>query len=242
MIPARPSPWFKRWFGAQVEKRMRRCFAAVRVRGLERFLQHTSRGPVLVVSNHTSWWDAMFCILLSTRLARLNGYAMMDASNLRRLPFLGRAGGFGIQRGDPRSVNKALAYARSRLRAPGDVVWIFPQGRERPVTERPLRFFDGAARVAYGLTSVTVIPVGIRYELGAHPLPTLLVSLGEPIDGNTAATQALAVEHELDCIEHALCSGALRSFTPVLTSRPSHFSRLLQSVLRLLTKYQEVTP
>ena len=111
MIPARPSTFLKWWFGGVVRSRMLKTFSEVRIRGLEHVRDLTSRHPILFVSNHTSWWDPMFLIYLSTRLVTLQGYALMDAKNLRKLPFLGRLAGYGVDLDDPE--DRSAVGARS---------------------------------------------------------------------------------------------------------------------------------
>ena len=169
MIPARPSPMLRWYFGRHVESRFKHAFAALRIRGLDAFRRSTAAGPVLVVSNHTSWWDPMFCIWLSTRLARVDGYAMMDSKNLRALPFLGRLGGFGVDPGSPLDGYRAVRYAaqpraagprlervlgRRRCRSPiaADLLRIRPhaadvlQYRRPHRTARPNRCCRGQSR------------------------------------------------------------------------------------------------
>lgn len=238
MIEARPIGWFKRWFGGQVEKRLRRSFYEVRVRGLDQFRRLTAAGPTLVVSNHTSWWDSMFCIYLSTRLADIDGYAMMEASNLRRLPFLGRLGGFGVDRRSPHSARSALRYAAKLLNAAGRVVWIFPQGRERPITERPLGFLRGAEIVARLAANSRTIPVALRYEFGEHEKPVLLVSIGAPLHDTSCEAQEHAVTAELDRIDESLRAGVLEPYRVVLRHDSSWLARFLEATLAKLTRYR----
>ena len=94
MIPAQKGPRFNRWFAKQAEGRVHKTFGRVYVHGLDR-LEATARDhPILLVSNHSAWWDSLFIIWLMNRPVQLDGYAMMDAQNLRALPFLGKVGAF----------------------------------------------------------------------------------------------------------------------------------------------------
>ena len=99
MIPARKSPLFDAWFARHARGRFARSFEAVRVRGLEGLRATTREAPVLVVSNHTSWWDPLVTLLVSHAVGT-DGYALMDATNLRRLPFFARVRA-GRRRGLP---------------------------------------------------------------------------------------------------------------------------------------------
>ena len=148
MILPRKNAWFSAWFAASAESRLRRTFGAARLEGLSNLRATGAARPVLIVSNHTSWWDPLVALWLVQRVARLDGYAMMDARNLRRLPFFGLVGAFGVDLADPRDGAVALRYAARHLDGPGKLVWVFPQGAERPEDPRPLGFQPGAAAIA----------------------------------------------------------------------------------------------
>ena len=84
---------------------------------------------MLVVSNHTAWWDPLVAILLSHRILNTDGFALMDAKNLRRLPCFGRVGAFGVDLDDQRDGARAIRYAAKLLIAKElsrrRLVWIF---------------------------------------------------------------------------------------------------------------------
>ena len=244
MIPSRPSPWLKFLFGFIVQKRMQKTFAELQVFGLEQLRVHCARGPVLFVSNHTAWWDPMFLILLSARVLRLRGYAMMDAKNLRKLPFLGRLGGFGVDLDDSADRSAGLSYAQSLLKGPGDAVWIFPQGEERPDHERELQFQPGAAVLAQRQAEAQVIPVGFRYVFGKHEKPSMFVSIAAPLEPTGSVetdrlAQVQAVVNELQRIDAFLSHADTQDsagFVRLLQKRPGFFSRLLTRALGLMTR------
>ncbi len=208
MIPAQKSALFDAWFSRVAEGRIANGFSVVRVVGLGNARAAAAKGPVLVVSNHTSWWDPLVVIYLSSRVLRTDGYALMDATNLARLPFFARVGGFGVDLTSAPDGARAIRYGASLLDKPGRVVWIFPQGRERPVTERPLAFVGGAAALARVAKSAACIPVAFRYEFGASEKPELLIAVGEPISydrdiARATASQEAAVGAELARLERA---------------------------------------
>jgi 1-acyl-sn-glycerol-3-phosphate acyltransferase len=161
----------------------------------------------LAVANHTCWWDPMMAMELSASQAGLETFAMMDAANLRRLRFFALVGAFGVELGSRRDGARAIRYGASLLREAGRVVWVFPQGGERPVHE-PLRFLGGAARMAE-LAGAAVVPVGFRYAFSSTPQPRALASIGSALpDGLTGAAaitaQQDAVAAELATIDRHL--------------------------------------
>ena len=212
MIPTNKKPWFSRLFAWYVRRKLLRSFSSVYVRGLDAFATLARQRPVLWVSNHTAWWDSMLVLDLCSHTLGLDPYAMMDARSLRALPFLGWIGGFGVELHDKAEGEKSVAYAASLLDAPQKIVAIFPQGREQPVTLRPLRFFSGAARIAMLAKDAAVVPVSLRYEHGRFPKPDLFITIGAPVatgDGVVSTTHALeaAVTAQLDDTQEQLHDG-----------------------------------
>ena len=245
MIPARKSPLFEALFARHARSRIARSFAALRVRGADGARALAASGPLLVVSNHTAWWDALVALVVSRALGA-DGHALMDAENLRRLPFFGRAGAFGVDLADPADGARALRYAAHLLDRPGRLVWIFPQGRERPVTERPLAFQPGSAEIARLARRARVLPVALRYELGEAERPVAWVSLGAPLSpappGKRAdvqeerARQEQGVAAELDRIDGAIRAGDAASFPALIEGRSSRLGELATRALSVLTR------
>lgn len=236
MIPARKSPPFARFFAADAERRLRRGFHEVRARGIDGLRDALVRQPVLLVTNHTAWWDPIVAVFVSLRVVRADAYAMMDAANLRRLPFFGMVGAFGVDPHDPRDGARAIRYAAKLLDTPGRLVWVFPQGREIPITVHPLEFQPGSGQIARVARRAIVIPGALRYEMGGTPKPTAWLSFGPPLPtlsdphAGTLA-QEEAVGEELAHVERAIAEGEDESFERLLAPRPDQVFSVAQSLL-----------
>lgn len=230
MIPARPTPWFRRLFAAHVRSRMRARFEAVRVVGLDRARERAAAGPLVVVSNHACWWDPLVALLVTEAL-RAEGLAMMDARNLPARPFLRLLGAFGVDLSSRTDGVAAIRYAARHLDRRGRLVWIFPQGRERPEDPRPLGFLGGAAAVARLAPGCRVLPVGIRVVFAGTERPELLIALGEVMDAGDARSQEQAVEAELDRLDGLLASGALETMETALRAPPDRVGGLAERLL-----------
>lgn len=212
MIPAKKSRLFQAYFSWHVRRRFLRRFSAVRVRGLEGLRALAASSPVLLAANHTSWWDSLVFFDVLYRTLDADAFALMDAGNLRKLPFLGWIGGFGVERGDKEDGARVVNYAASLLDRSGRAVVMFPQGAERPVTERPIVFRPGVARIALSAPAAAVVPVALRYEMGKHELPEARVMFGAPVErrGDEASlTSAIsaAVTELLDETQRAIHGG-----------------------------------
>lgn len=235
MIPARPSPLFSWWFARHAEHRLRRHFSAVHVHQLELLQASLQSAPVLLVANHTSWWDPMWLLVLTRRVLGAEGYALMDARNLEKLPFFSKVGAFGVELDRPEDGARAVRWAARRLVKPNVLLAVFPQGRERPVNARPLGFQAGAAMIARVAREARVIAMGVRYEHRGQERPELWASFQGPIVRTrnifeARDAQERAVERALDHIEHGLLEGPEASgFTSLHRHRGSraHATRAL---------------
>ncbi len=235
MIPARKRPLFNAWFSGHARDRVRATFGATLVHGLARTRALCAEAPVLLVANHTAWWDPLVALHVAQHLLGVDGYAMMDAKNLRRLPFFAFVGAFGVDLDRPADGAAAIKYTARLLDRPGRAVWIFPQGRERPITERPLAFRPGSAEIARVARKAQAVPVGLRYEFGAEERPSLYISLGAPLPKERDVALArgaheLAVEAELQRIERAV-RGEGDDFEAVHRAPTSWFGEAATSML-----------
>lgn len=242
MIPSRRSRAFSAWFSSHARGRIQGAFGRVFVRGLARARELAGEAPLLVVSNHTSWWDPLVILHASEHLLGTEGHAMMDAKNLRRLPFFSLVGAFGVDLDRPSDGAASIRHAAKLLDRPGRLVWIFPQGDERPITERPLGFRGGAAHVARVAREAVTIPAAIRYEHAAEELPRLYLSFGERLPYErevNASREAMesAVERELAAIDAAVCGRSVEGdpFDLIHRKDPPWTGTLAEKALSFLT-------
>jgi 1-acyl-sn-glycerol-3-phosphate acyltransferase len=246
MIAARKLRLFDWWFSRVAKGRIHDRFDVL-VSGLERARSVAAEGPVLFVVNHTAWWDALVILHLSRHVLGVDAYAMMDAKNLRAMPFFGLVGAFGVDLEDPRDGASSIRYAARLLDGARRVVWIFPQGRERPINERPLGFRQGSAAVARVAHRARVVPVALRYEQGERERPELLIAFGEPLvherdleRGREA--QERAVVTLLEDIDATILRGDRPGFDVLFRKEPSLMERLATRVLVALTRHRALPP
>ncbi|MEZ4301680.1 MAG: lysophospholipid acyltransferase family protein [Polyangiaceae bacterium] len=242
MIEPRKSALFNAWFAGHARGRIQKTFGRVLVRGVGLTRALAEKGPVLVVSNHTSWWDPLVILHASTHLLGTDGYAMMDAKNLRRLPFFGLVGAFGVDLDRPSDGAQVIRFAAKLLDRPGKLVWIFPQGAERPITEA-LSFREGAAHVARVARRAVTVPAAIRYEFAGEERPSLYLSFGAALpyerDASLAlAAQERAVSAELSAIDAAISGREVpgEAFAEIHRRGPSWVGRLAEGFLAALTR------
>lgn len=179
MLQARKSAWFEKIFAVYNRNLLRRRFASFKVSGLENLSDGSAANPLLIYANHPSWWDGLLAFEISRR-ARLDSFVMMEEAQLRRFFLFRRVGAFSVsptRRGAVESIN----YAAELLRAnPQRAVWIFPQGEIVPNDARPVRFFNGAARIVERAKKCSTVPIGLRLDFGEKFKPEIFVKIGAP--------------------------------------------------------------
>lgn len=216
---------FVRWFSSHIDGRVRDTFAAVHVHGLHTLREAAREAPVLVIANHSSWWDPLVALWLGeTQLEGAETYGMMNADNLRRLRFFRWMGCFGVDRSSRRDGARATRYAIDLLRRRGNVVWVFPQGEEQP-PHVPLQFELGAAGIAKRAPAAHVVPVALAFVFEGDERPHVYVSIGAPLSTDDAAdrdAQAHAVDDERRRIQQELETRSA-AFDVVLERAPSAF-------------------
>jgi len=179
MIKSRKSAWAKALFHVYVMRLLKKSFHQFHLFGEEPRLQ--SDAPVLLVPNHSTWWDGFFVYLLNEKILKRDLYLMMLDSQLKKYSFFARVGAFGVTPGDKNNVRESLAYTVELLNRDNSLVCIFPQGQLLPWGARPLHFKSGINSIIrqYG-KSVTLLPLAMRAEFGLEQRPDVYFQFGEP--------------------------------------------------------------
>lgn len=153
-------------------------------------------GPIIVISNHTSYADGVLLALACRKLGR--SLRLLATSGLFRAPVIGtlarRLGFIPVRRGAA-DASSALDEATAALAA-GEAIGLYPEGRITRHPERwPERSKTGAVRLALR-TDAPIVPVAM---VGAHEVvgrrrilltllrnvvlrPKVATKVGEPID------------------------------------------------------------
>lgn len=177
------SKWAEWLFGVYSTNLFRRRFSSVRVAGLEH-MSADRDAPLVVLANHSSWWDGLVAFRLS-RLARLDAHFLMESANLRRYSFFRRLGALQVDLENPRLARRDIADAALRLKRSTDCLWIFPQGKIEPNHVKPLTVLGGAARIVSSIAACETICVAMTYQFRAEYLPHLFVRIDAPVSSVT---------------------------------------------------------
>lgn len=174
MKPAHHTGWAHILFRPYLRHLVRRSFHSVQVLGeLPSFPEDRS---VLLLPNHSTWWDG-FIIYLTNDLAwQKKPFVMMEEKQLNRFPFFNRLGAYSVRPGDREDVEKTLSYSAHLLENPRHLLFLFPQGKLLPWHQRPLTFKSGFSHI---LSASPVRPevffCGIRAEFLGEQYPDIFI-------------------------------------------------------------------
>lgn len=131
-------PFFKRysiWL-------IKRNFCSIRVIGdfQEKNL------PVLLISNHMSWWDGFWAMYLNVKILKRKFHFMMLEEQLRKHFLFNYSGGFSINK-KKRSVIESLNYTADLLNNSKNMVLVFPQGEIQTMHNQNFQFEKGVERI-----------------------------------------------------------------------------------------------
>jgi 1-acyl-sn-glycerol-3-phosphate acyltransferase len=153
------------------------------ISGIERFAPWENSGtasePLIIVANHSSWWDAILPIVISRGARHHEGYGLMERAQLDRYGFFRQLGILPIDRDNPRRALATLGEIAAMMRGERRVLWIFPQGRIVPNDRRPIEVESGTARLIRMIGDCSIVPVAFRYEMGREELPAAYIRIGE---------------------------------------------------------------
>jgi 1-acyl-sn-glycerol-3-phosphate acyltransferase len=131
-------------------------------RGRAAVVRRLPDGPVIVISNHTSYVDGLLLAIVCRRLGR--SARMLAAAGVFKAPVIGavarRIGFIPVDRGAANAAD-ALGPAEDALAA-GELVAIFPEGRLTRDPDRwPEKAKTGAVRLALR-TGAPIVPVALE--------------------------------------------------------------------------------
>jgi 1-acyl-sn-glycerol-3-phosphate acyltransferase len=176
MLEANKNRWIENAFEIYNKNLLRRRFNSLRVNNLELL---SDNKPSIIYANHSSWWDGLVAFQIS-RSIKADSFIMMEEKQLRNLFFFRKLGAFSVVRENPREAVKSLKYAINLLEENKNrTLWIFPQGKILPNDIRPIKFYNGLARIIEKTKSCVVSSLAIRYEfLGAYK-PDVFIKIGQ---------------------------------------------------------------
>lgn len=180
MLAANKSPLFEKIFSLYNRNLLKRRFHSFQISGLDFLLNKTIDLPLIIYCNHSSWWDGLVAFQISHE-TDLDSFVMMEEKQLKDLSLFRRLGAFSVVRENPREALQSINYAAQILnKNTKSTLWIFPQGEIQPNDLRPLKFFNGLAKIVEKTGKCSTASLSMRYEFLGEIKPRIFVKIGKP--------------------------------------------------------------
>lgn len=101
---------------------------------------------ILVLSNHTSWWDGFWIMYLNVFFFKRKFHFMMLEEQLLKYKFFRKTGGFSIRK-KSRTAVETINYTAQLLDTSENMVLIFPQGKIESMHVSSIAFENGLEHI-----------------------------------------------------------------------------------------------
>jgi 1-acyl-sn-glycerol-3-phosphate acyltransferase len=225
MIKAKHRKWADLVFHAYIQGLMKRHFYALHLAGpIPRF---DSDKSLLLLPNHSSWWDGFALYILNKQILKRRIYLMMLEEELMKNRFFSLVGAYSIHQQTIHGIRTSLQYTLDRLHDTREhpVVCFFPQGALLPFHQRPLGFKRGVEKILSRLQQpVNLCMLGIRLEYKSEQRAEIIMQFSENrivSPGEVPDTRDLEenCRQTLDSLEKAVVSG--QTGKVLIQGRPS---------------------
>jgi len=149
--------------------KIRRSFNEVKLHG--NFSK--TENSILLLSNHTSWWDGFFCMFLNLKVLNKKFHFMMLEENLRKFWFFNFTGAFSVAKNN-KSIIESINYSLELLDNSNNMVMIFPQGEIHSQHNHFVKFESGVKKILKNLNPKSNIVFQVNLiDYFSNPKPTL---------------------------------------------------------------------
>lgn len=169
------------FFKAYTLWKIRRNFREVRIIG-----HFEDKGlPVLLLSNHMSWWDGFWVAYLNQKVFKRKFHFMMLEEQLRRYSFFNKIGGYSIRKNSKTAI-ESINYTQSLLEKPENIVLLFPQGEIQSLYTSHFQFEKGTERILKTIrNNIHVVFQANLVDYHSYAKPTLYIYFGEYKQGSS---------------------------------------------------------
>jgi hypothetical protein len=170
--------------------------------------------PLLLLPNHSSWWDGFFIYLLNKKVLHRKAYLMMLEEQLQQNRFFRFLGAYSIKSDTFKGVKHSLQYTINLLNRRDEplLVCFFPQGELQCWDKRPILFRRGLEFLLKSITrEIDLCFLGIRIEFLKEQRPEVFMQFSPIREINHSCYSMKDLELEfnpfLDQLEKKIVEG-----------------------------------
>ena len=145
--------------------------------------------PVLLISNHISWWDGFWAMYLNLKLFKRKFHFMMLEDQLRKYWFFNYSGGYSVNK-KTRTIIETIDYTAELLGNKENMVLIFPQGEIQSLHRQEFIFEKGVESILKRVENkIQIIFVANLIDYFSTPKPGIYHYIKEYSGENYHLTQ-----------------------------------------------------
>ena len=162
MIKADHKLWADFVFEKYLNRLFKKNFHSINV--LNKLPETKKELPLIVIPNHSYWWDGFFIYYLNKNYLNRKFHILMLEDQLKKYWFFRKLGAFSIDLNNNFKIYKTLKYTAEILNEkPAPLLNIYPQGVLEPVHKRPLGFKDGInTLIKLYKGDIQIMPLGMK--------------------------------------------------------------------------------
>lgn len=215
MIEARHRQWSEWIFVPYIKHLFRRNFFSLNLLGEIPKCDRTY--PLMVLPNHSTWWDGFFAYFLNRKIFQRTAFLMMLESQLNKFPFFSRVGAFGLDPSTLSGVRRSLRYSIKTLRDHTEqnpvLFYLFPQGELKPWRSHSLDYKRGFCSIIkhYG-KNVCLLQLAIKTMYLEEQYPHVFFKFNKAeVTGKDHIEKLIVYQHKheklLESLEHDIQRG-----------------------------------
>lgn len=131
--------------------------------------------PILLISNHISWWDGFWAMYLNLTLFKKKFYFMMHEKQLLEYKFFNQTGGFSINN-KYRHIIDSINYSSSILEDKNNLLVIYPQGEINSIYQSEFIFKRGIEKIIKE-KKISLIFSANLIDYFSNPKPSVFIYL-----------------------------------------------------------------
>ncbi len=177
MITHSRNPLITHWFSAYAKGKLKQNFSNISLTKTSCLPKFEDNVPVIVISNHSSWWDAMLAMYLGWYVFKREYYGVFAAEQLKRYGIFRKVGCFGIDRESSQDTRNFLRYTQTLLNEQSRLLWIYPQGDLISAEALPLKFKKGYVNMLSRLKRVHLLKMAVSYDFWLESKPEIVIDI-----------------------------------------------------------------
>lgn len=133
--------------------------------------------PILLISNHISWWDGFWAMYINLTLFKKKFYFMMHEKQLLEYKFFNQTGGFSINN-QYRHIIDSINYSSSILEDKNNLLVIYPQGEINSIYQSEFIFKRGIEKIIKE-KDISLLFSANLIDYFSNPKPSIFIYLEE---------------------------------------------------------------